>query len=104
MGKDRELEAYLTVTAPSTLHPADAAVLNAHRDRGALVRRLVDSSICKDGDHAPHDLFILAPLLMILMMVFFMYRKPVRNYLSGKTSVSYKGLTRFIQKKTPVRH
>merc|ERR1711964_652563 len=86
----------------SQFQPAGGKQFDVHHVK--VQRRLVESSICKDGDHAPHDLFILAPLLMILMLVFFMYRKPVRNYLSGKKSVSFTGLTRFIQKKAPVRH
>merc|ERR1711964_194634 len=69
---------------------------------GGYVRRLVGSSLCTDED-APHGMFIFVPILMILMLVLFMYRKPVLNYLSGKATPSYKGL-RNIQKKAPVRH
>merc|ERR1711964_697088 len=68
----------------------------------AETRRLAGSSLCTDED-APHGMFIFVPILMILMLVLFMYRKPVLNYLSGKATPSYKGL-RIIQKKAPVRH
>merc|ERR1711964_480090 len=67
-------------------------------------RRLVGCGLSNDHD-APHGLFILAPILMILMMVFFMYRKPIQNSFSGSRSAkpSYGGL-RNIRKKAPVVH
>merc|ERR1711964_550997 len=47
----------------------------------------------------------LAPLLLILMLVLFMYRKPIQNYFSGSNSAkpSYGGL-RNNRKKAPIRH
>merc|ERR1711964_388031 len=66
-------------------------------------RRLAASSVISDHD-APSD-WLLAPLLLILILVFFMYRKPIQEFLSGSNSqkTSYGGL-RNIQKKSPVRH
>merc|ERR1711964_503547 len=66
-------------------------------------RRLAASSVISNHD-APSD-WLLAPLLFILMLVLFMYRKPIQEFLSGSNSVktSYGGL-RKIQKKPPVRH
>merc|ERR1711964_201580 len=65
-------------------------------------RRLVGSALCTDED-VPHGMFIFAPILLILMLVLFMYRKPVQAFFADKASASYKGL-RFIQKMAPVRH
>merc|ERR1711964_177523 len=59
---------------------------------------------CSADQSAPSDM-LLIPLLLILMMVFFMYRKPIQEFFtrsnSGKTT--YGGL-RMIHKKAPVRH
>merc|ERR1711964_55892 len=48
-------------------------------------RRLVGCGLSNDHD-APHGLFILAPILMIMMLVFFMYRNPIQKYFSGSNS------------------
>merc|ERR1711964_925657 len=66
-------------------------------------RRLAACSVISDHD-TPSDL-LLAPLLFILILVLFMYRKPIQEFLSGSNSAktSYGGL-RKIQKKPPVRH
>jgi len=70
-------------------------------------RRLAGCGLSNDHE-APHGLFILAPILMILMMVYFMYRKPlveIKNYLSGSRSEKpSSGGVRNIRKKAPVRH
>merc|ERR1711964_74654 len=63
-------------------------------------RRLTAPSL--PTDTAPSAVFILAPLLIILMLVVFMYRKPIQRYFSGKAlAPSSKGL-RFIRKKAPI--
>merc|ERR1712098_721220 len=54
-------------------------------------RRLDESSLCRDHD-VPLP-FILAPLFIILMLVLFMYRKPVQRFLYGVGKPSYGGPT-----------
>merc|ERR1711964_562649 len=64
-------------------------------------RRLAASS---PTDAAPSEMLILAPLLFILMLVLFMYRKPIQRYFSEKASLPSNEGARFIRKNAPVLH
>merc|ERR1711964_182258 len=90
--------------ARDTVDPFGNPMYSANRFGEDLPRRLAGCSVLSDHD-APSDFFILAPLLLILMLVFFMYRKPIQNYFSGSSPAkpSHGGL-RNIRKKAPIRH
>merc|ERR1711964_463054 len=63
-------------------------------------RRLAGCSVLSDHD-APSDWFLFAPILLILMLVFFIHRRRVHHYFSNAVEKpSYEGL-RYIRKKAP---
>merc|ERR1711964_599333 len=65
-------------------------------------RRLAACSVMSDHDA---NLFVFAPFLLILMLVFYMYRKPIQNYFSESRSAKpSSGGLRITRKKAPVRH
>merc|ERR1711964_81381 len=65
-------------------------------------RRLAASPLCAEED-ASHWMFVLAPLLLLLMPVLFMYRKPAQHFFAEKVSPCCKNL-RSTKQKAPVRH
>merc|ERR1711964_174269 len=67
-----------------------------------LQRRLTASPLRVEEEASPWVSF-LAPLLLILMLVLFMYRKPVQHFFAGNASPCCKGL-RSTKQKAPVRH
>merc|ERR1711964_42307 len=67
-----------------------------------LTRRLAASPLRVEEEASPWVSF-LAPLLLILMLVLFMYRKPVQHFFAENASPCCKGL-RSTKQKAPVRH
>merc|ERR1711900_123487 len=61
------------------------------------LRRLAGCEISNDQD-ASHGIFILAPILMILMLVLFMYRRPLQRLFSNVAEKSSRYVTG-VQKK-----
>merc|ERR1711964_686113 len=101
---DIDMDKYGSVGFGEDFKPMDLDIMSVADARAAqLDRRLAG---CPATDHdAPSTGFIFVPLMVILMLVLFMYRKPIQNYFSGSSSAkpSYGGL-RNIRKKAPIRH
>merc|ERR1711964_526499 len=63
-------------------------------------RRLDANSVMSDHD-APCGAFIFVPILLILMLVFFMHRRRIQDYFSGAVEKPFNRGLRSIQKKSP---
>merc|ERR1711964_445581 len=69
----------LTAKEPQPLTPEERALAVT-----CMQRRLAGSSLTSHD--APTTSFIFGPILLLLMLVFFMYRKPIQKYFSGSSS------------------
>merc|ERR1711964_624431 len=88
----------------SELTPGEQAVASEiAKYSGVNRRRLPVCSVLSDHDTPSGSGMILAPLIFVLILVFFMYRKPIQEFFGSSKKPSYGGV-RKIQKKAPVRH
>merc|ERR1711964_769282 len=81
--------------------PLRQSLVKMYEDQytGLERRRLAGCELSNDVD-APHGMFLLVPLLMILMLVFFLYRKPIRNRFTTSQKPFFQRV-RGIVKKSP---
>merc|ERR1711964_659024 len=66
------------------------------------IRRLIANSP-SNGENAQSGMLILAPIFLVLMLLFFMFRKPLGNLLKESPKPSFTR-PRGIQKKAPIFH